>query len=244
MLNYLQGCQRSTPIGMLPDIINHNNEAIDKEFQWIYDASLNRLTKSVYAPSGSVKSHFGEFVNLSTEYLTVKNIDSLKATITKAVEDIIFDTAAESHKVLHDRFSEIAIEELYKDDYAHDAASIIYSQDETVKDAIDKVKDSSATKVEFEHEGIKYTQDDIISLIEWKNSLTVETLTITSGGVEKVYNILCAPTSAEEKVEKANRALNVALGDDPNEDKDEVITYSDSQLSAALDKINEALGDN
>ena len=59
---------------MLPEVINHNNEAIESEFNWIYDSSTNRLTKSVYAPTGSVKAHFGEFVNLAAEYITVKNI--------------------------------------------------------------------------------------------------------------------------------------------------------------------------
>jgi len=66
---------------MIPDIINHNNEAIQNEFNYIYDASLNRLTKSVYAPMGSVKAHMGEFVNLSVEYITIKNIESLKDSI-------------------------------------------------------------------------------------------------------------------------------------------------------------------
>ena len=44
----------------------------------MFDSSLNRLTKSVYAPTGSVKAHFGEFVNLSCEYLTIKNEESIK----------------------------------------------------------------------------------------------------------------------------------------------------------------------
>jgi len=65
----------------LPDIINSNNESIRNEFNWIFDSSLNRLTKSIYAPTGSVKAHFGEFVNLACEYVTVKNVDSLKTSI-------------------------------------------------------------------------------------------------------------------------------------------------------------------
>ena len=64
MINYLQGCYNNTPIGMLPTIINHNNEAIEDEFNWIFDSSLNRLTKSVYAPTGSITAHNGEFINL------------------------------------------------------------------------------------------------------------------------------------------------------------------------------------
>jgi len=66
---------------MLPDIITHNNNAIKNEFEYIYDSSLNRLTKSVYAPTGSVKAHFGEFVNLAVEYISIKNIDALSETI-------------------------------------------------------------------------------------------------------------------------------------------------------------------
>ena len=89
MINYLKDCQQTTLIGQLPDIINSNNESIKNEFNWIFDSSLNRLTKSVYTPTGSVKAHFGEFVNLSCEYITVKNIDSLKDSINSAVNEIV-----------------------------------------------------------------------------------------------------------------------------------------------------------
>jgi hypothetical protein len=65
----------------LPDIINSNNESIRNEFDWYFDSSLNRLKRSVYAPTGSVKAHFGEFVNLSCEYLTIKNEESIKNSI-------------------------------------------------------------------------------------------------------------------------------------------------------------------
>ena len=91
MINYLKDCWKTTLIGQLPDIINSNNESIRNEFNWIYDSSLNRLTKSVYAPTGSVKSHFGEFVNLACEYITIKNIDSLKNSIQTCVEEIVTD---------------------------------------------------------------------------------------------------------------------------------------------------------
>lgn len=92
MINYLKDIKKETLIGQLPDVINSNNESIRKEFNWIFDSSLNRLTKSVYAPTGSVKSHFGEFTNLACEYFTVKNVDSLKYSIQDSVESIINET--------------------------------------------------------------------------------------------------------------------------------------------------------
>jgi hypothetical protein len=104
MINYLKDVSKSTPIGMLPDIINYNNKSIKSEVNNIYDSSLNRLTKSVYAPTGSVKSHFGEFVNLSAEYITIKNIDSLKNTIQTCVDNIISMDASD-HAVLAGRFT-------------------------------------------------------------------------------------------------------------------------------------------
>ena len=92
MINYLKDIKKETLIGQLPDVINSNNESIRKEFNWIFDSSLNRLTKSVYAPTGSVKSHFGEFTNLACEYFTIKNTDSIKASIQDSVESIINET--------------------------------------------------------------------------------------------------------------------------------------------------------
>lgn len=92
MINYLKDIKKETLIGQLPDVINNNNESIRNEFNWIFDSSLNRLTKSVYTPTGSVKAHFGEFTNLACEYFTVKNTDSIKASIQDSVESIINET--------------------------------------------------------------------------------------------------------------------------------------------------------
>lgn len=57
MINFLKDISINTFIGQLPDVINYNNSAIDKEFEYIFDASSNRLIKSVYAPAGSVEAH-------------------------------------------------------------------------------------------------------------------------------------------------------------------------------------------
>ena len=146
MINYLKNIKKETLIGQLPDIINSNNESIRNEFNWIFDSSLNRLTKSVYAPTGSVKAHFGEFTNLACEDFTIKNVDSLKPSIQSAVETIIADSFDSStkqltnHNILNHRFINSEFEE---SNYMHDADSIIYEINDgkytTIKDVLDNI---------------------------------------------------------------------------------------------------------
>jgi len=125
---------------MLPDILNHNNEAIKKEFDNIYDTSLDRLNKSVYAPMGSVKAHFGEFVNLSAEYITLKNVDSLKYSIKQAVVDIVSDEIDE-HNTLRGRFVDSGNERAYHGTaICHDASAVAYDTVSNVYQQVESVK--------------------------------------------------------------------------------------------------------
>lgn len=145
MINYLKDIKKETLIGQLPDVINNNNDSIRKEFNWMFDSSLNRLTKSVYAPTGSVKAHFGEFVNLSCEYLTIKNEESIKNSIQSTVNLVIADSFDPStkqltnHNILNHRFIDSQYEGAT--DYTHDAASIVYEKEDgkyvTVKDVLE-----------------------------------------------------------------------------------------------------------
>ena len=145
MINYLKDIKKETLIGQLPDVINNNNDSIRKEFNWMFDSSLNRLTKSVYAPTGSVKAHFGEFVNLSCEYLTIKNEESIKNSIQSTVNLVIADSFDPStkqltnHNILNHRFNDSQYEGAT--DYTHDAASIVYEKENdkyvTVKDVLE-----------------------------------------------------------------------------------------------------------
>ena len=145
MINYLKDIKKETLIGQLPDVINNNNDSIRKEFNWMFDSSLNRLTKSVYAPTGSVKAHFGEFVNLSCEYLTIKNEESIKNSIQSTVNLVIADSFDHStkqltiHNILNHRFIDSQYEGAT--DYTHDAASIVYEKENdkyvTVKDVLE-----------------------------------------------------------------------------------------------------------
>ncbi len=155
MINYLKDIKKETLIGQLPDIINSNNESIRNEFDWYFDSSLNRLKRSVYAPTGSVKAHFGEFVNLSCEYLTIKNEESIKNSIQSAVELVIadsFDPSAKqltNHNILNNRFVDSQYEGTTE--YTHDAASIVYEKENdkyiTVKDILDHINNASLDEV-------------------------------------------------------------------------------------------------
>lgn len=150
MINYLKDIKKETLIGQLPDVINNNNDSIRKEFNWMFDSSLNRLTKSVYAPTGSVKAHFGEFVNLSCEYLTIKNEESIKNSIQSTVNLVIADSFDPStkqltnHNILNHRFVDSQYEGAT--DYTHDAASIVYEKEDgkyvTIKDVLDRIIDA------------------------------------------------------------------------------------------------------
>ena len=153
MINYLKDIKKETLIGQLPDVINNNNDSIRKEFNWMFDSSLNRLTKSVYAPTGSVKAHFGEFVNLSCEYLTIKNEESIKNSIQSTVNLVIADSFDPStkqltnHNILNHRFIDSQYEGAT--DYMHDAASIVYKKENdqyvSVKDVLDRITDNDAS---------------------------------------------------------------------------------------------------
>lgn len=190
MINYLQNCNKNTPIGMIPEIINHNNEAISDEFAWIYDQEHQRLTKSVYAPTGSVKAHNGEFVNLSCEYLTIKNVNTLKVYIDDVIDDII-DENIMGHNTRQGRFSEESGELYYDTQYCHDAAAIVYEGNTTVYDLLDKIDKGD---VKFRYKDELYSGEQIATLIEWKKRLVVQPIVVTDQhGVQTIYNVLCDP---------------------------------------------------
>ena len=158
MINYLKNCQKTTLIGQLPDIINSNNQSIKNEFDWIFDSSLNRLTKSVYAPTGSVKAHFGEFTNLICDYITIKNTNSVINTLQGEIDSIIrdsFDNLKDfiqeiidssdgsihwdpskdwvmNHNLLANRFNASVYDDYATSSWAHDAGIIIYKNDPSV----------------------------------------------------------------------------------------------------------------
>lgn len=80
MIGFLKDVSVNTLIGELPSIIGWNNRQIEKEFDNIYDSSNNRIIKSVYVPTGAVKSHWGDFVNVKCDYISISNVESMKST--------------------------------------------------------------------------------------------------------------------------------------------------------------------
>lgn len=124
--------------GQLVHIINRNNEAIRNEFDYLFDDVYNRLTKSLYAPSGSVKAHLGEYVNFQTDYIQVNNKDSL----ARCMEGI-------DHNILGKRFKDdetndgtkIYTSDTY-DTYAHNASMIIYKNNKSVYQILSELENS------------------------------------------------------------------------------------------------------
>ena len=190
MINYLKDIKKETLIGQLPDVINNNNDSIRKEFNWVFDSSLNRLTKSVYAPTGSVKAHFGEFVNLSCEYLTIKNEESIKNSIQSTVNLVIADSFDPStkqltnHNILNHRFIDSQYEG--STDYMHDAASIVYEKENdkyvSVKDVLDRINDASLQEL------YKNTNQHDVSINSLNNKITTIAKDVTELNTNNILN--------------------------------------------------------
>lgn len=112
MKGHLRDIHVDNPIGLLPNIINTNNQVITAEFDNIFDASNNVLTKSLDASGGFARAHWGYFVNLDVNRLNVKDVSASFGNILKNVD----------HNSLGKRyFDEFLPEERLADDYyAHD----------------------------------------------------------------------------------------------------------------------------
>lgn len=124
MINKLKNINENTPISMLAGITNANNKALETEFDYFFDASTGRLTKSVYCPQGSVKTHFGDFQNISVENISIGNPDPIITLFKKNIDRI-------SHNDFIDNFSGKDIENnyrqtVYSDEHniCHDASTI------------------------------------------------------------------------------------------------------------------------
>ena len=203
MINYLKDIKKETLIGQLPDVINNNNDSIRKEFNWMFDSSLNRLTKSVYAPTGSVKAHFGEFVNLSCEYLTIKNEESIKNSIQSTVNLVIADSFDPStkqltnHNILNHRFNDSQYEGAT--DYTHDAASIVYEKENdkyvTVKDVLDNINDAQLPEL------YKNTNQHDVSINILNNKIT----TIAKDVTELNTNNILIPQRGDDIILNKNQ---------------------------------------
>lgn len=219
MINYLKDIKKETLIGQLPDIVNSNNESIRKEFDWYFDSSLNRLKRSVYAPTGSVKAHFGEFVNLSCEYLTIKNEESIKNSIQSAVKLVISDSFDPStkqltdHNILNNRFVDSQYEGTTE--YVHDAASIVYEKENeqyvTIKDKLDNI---NATLNEA-YDAVKRNNSSIINIENDIQNINSNIENIDSS-IQGVYEITkqydASIINIKTDIQELNSAINTLSG--------------------------------
>lgn len=224
MLNKLDNCYITSHIFELPTIINGNNEKIKNEFANTYNSSLNLLTKSIYAPTGQVKTFFGDFGEVKAEYITVKNIESFKACIYN-VGIKALGSYLTPHNQMNGRWSSIDAEEQYKDtEFTHDAKSIVYSPNVTLYDKIQVIQDGTLNFVS--ETGEVYTNNDLGETIEWKESLqTVPFIVVSDIGQIKKYNVLCTSIIESNYPQTANVFFNSMSGVDTEikEETDEEI---------------------
>lgn len=123
MINRLKDINKATPISMLPEILNKNNQSLRDEFDYIFDSSNCCLTKSVRIPQGSVQAHFGEFQYLSADNVSIGNPDPIVSIIRSNIDRF-------SHNEFIDIFSSVEIKKNYNEtiqkeiNICHDASVI------------------------------------------------------------------------------------------------------------------------
>ena len=115
MITALKNITVNSMIGMLPSVINYNNQSIETDFGYIFDYDKGCYTHDLINPKGLVKAHWGEFVNLTIDTLRIKDPSSLFNSTFKGI----------SHNQWTERFvNEDALTEDDKEKYCHDIASI------------------------------------------------------------------------------------------------------------------------
>ena len=98
MKGHLRDIHVDNPIGLLPNIINTNNQVITAEFDNIFDASNNVLTKSLDASGGFARAHWGYFVNLDVNRLNVKDVSASFGNILTAISKASLNSGVPSSR--------------------------------------------------------------------------------------------------------------------------------------------------
>ena len=107
MITNLKDLTINSFIGTLPEIINYNNQSIKDSFSYIFDVSRGCYTHDLINPTGQVKAHWGEFVNITTETLQIKDASSLFNNAFKGI----------SHNQWSGRFMDSSVK--WNENYCH-----------------------------------------------------------------------------------------------------------------------------
>ena len=135
MNNQLIDVSIKTMIGMLPEIINSNNKTIKDEFDSLIDSSGN-IIKNVYIPdNGVVNSYTGQFINTTTDILTVNDTSSCQNIIKKVEHN---NLKLRHYNVEGDEIKEV---DSINDLYAHNTGSIIHYGKNEVKSLYDIINE-------------------------------------------------------------------------------------------------------
>lgn len=129
MITALKNITVNSMIGMLPSVINYNNQSIENDFAYIFDYDKGCYIHDLINPKGLVKAHWGEFVNLTIDTLRIKDPSSLFNSTFKGI----------SHNQWTERFvNEDILTDEDKEKYCHDIASI-KGLEERLKELEDKI---------------------------------------------------------------------------------------------------------
>lgn len=195
------GCDKNTLIKDIPSIINKNNEENNRLFGNIFefgsDSANQQYIKVPVITKGIVKGTSGQFHNLYTN-----NIFLPESVLSNS-----FQNAVVKHNLSLDRFIDKNIESSI---YTHDAASILYDAQTTIKTKIDEISESIKNvtdiddkyetrflSIEKDIEDIKSLLSTIASNLNINNELNAtSTISLEENDNEDLIRALNEPTSS------------------------------------------------
>lgn len=196
-----EDCSISTLIKDIPSIINKNNEENNRLFGDIFEfGSENANEQYIKVPvitKGIVKGASGQFNNLYANNIF----------LSESVLENNFQNVVVKHNLSLDRFVDKNIESSI---YTHDAASILYDAQTTIKTKIDAVAESikNVTDIDDKYEtrfliiekdieDIKSLLNTIASNLNINNELNVtSTISLEENDNEDLIRALNEPTSS------------------------------------------------
>lgn len=112
MIKDLKDLTINSFIGMLPSVINYNNQSIKDSFDYIFDDTKNCYKHDLINPTGKVEAAWGKFINITTDTLQIKDASTLFNSTFKNI----------SHNMWADRFGDSSVKP--NNSYCHNIEAI------------------------------------------------------------------------------------------------------------------------
>lgn len=195
------GCDKNTLIKDIPSIINKNNEENNRLFGDIFefgsDSANQQYIKVPVITKGIVKGTSGQFYNLYAN-----NIFLSQNALSNSFQNIVV-----KHNLALDRFKDKSLESSI---YSHDADSILYDAQNTIKSKINEIENSIKNvtdiddkyetrflNIEKEIEDIKGLLNIIASNLNINNEFNApNTMSLEVNENEELIKALNEPTSS------------------------------------------------